>query len=339
MLGSYSRRVKPQPIGPISSPPGDTSATPQMAGLSPMLASSFDSPLPGSYAPSAADGASMLPSLMGLTEQAPRPQATPQMNGWRMAAGAIGDALARQNGGVASFAPALQQHREQEALRQRQEALWGRENTQRQEDHRWTVESEARKAAQPQFFMAGDDRVRYDPTSGQATTIYDAPTAAEAYAAALGVKQGTPEYTSALRDFVLRGNGPTALAGRVDLEGVRQNYRVGLEGVKQGNRASLRSTPTYAQAHPRSGGMMGSRGGGPKSPSAVVAPIVAKMASGQPLSSGEQQALDYYRRPTGSGRAPAASGSVPRISSQADYARLQKGASYIAPDGSRRVKP
>lgn len=229
---------------------------------------------------------------------------------------------------------------QQRATQRRQASEWQRDDQRRSQDHVWDVEKEQRKANEPRYFASGRDQVKLDPVTGQSTVVYDGPEDFQIYANSLGLQPDTPEYADALRDHVLRANGPTALAGRVSLEGVRQEDRQELEGIRQGNRQALRSTPTYAQTHPRGRGMMGG-GGAPRSPAAVIAPIVAKMASGQRLAPGEQQALDYYRRPAGGTRGRSAGGSeagAPRISSQADYARLPKGAAYTAPDGSRRVK-
>lgn len=133
------------------------------------------------------------------------------------------------------------------------------------------------RAAAP--FTIGRDRLRYDPATGQTTSIYHGPAEFETYAQSLGLQPGTPKYNQAAQDYVLRGNGPTALANdqalddyrtgnrrtlenqrqgnRVSLEGIRQGNRRDLEGVRQGNRITTRQTPTYRDQH----GVPG-RGGG-----------------------------------------------------------------------------
>jgi hypothetical protein len=94
---------------------------------------------------------------------------------------------------------------------------------------------------------------------------YRQPTDGEQYAAAQGFEPGSPEYATALQDYTLRGNGPTAFGfdrqlddvrtgndirlegtrqtGRLGLEGLRQQNRMGLEGARQGNRLQLRTVP------------------------------------------------------------------------------------------------
>src|SRR5690606_10583403 len=128
------------------------------------------------------------------------------------------------------------------------------------------------------YFTAGNDRVAYNPTTGQSDVLYHGNQPFEDYASALGLKQGTPEYTNALQDYVLRGNGPTAYG-----------YDVGLENDRQQHRLQLRSTPTYAQTHPHA-----STAGGHGQPTlaGTIAPILSKVARGETLTPGEQTALD-----------------------------------------------
>lgn len=177
-------------------------------------------------------------------------------------------------------------------------------------DTMWKQEYEASK---PQYFMSGQDRVVVDPVTGQTQVLYDAPEDFEIYAERLGLEPGTDEYSDAAADYVLRSAGPTAQAGRQFLEGVRQDNRKELEGVRQGNRLQLRTTPTYLQANPRATGG-GGGGGRPTSMAGVVAPILAKVAGGKPLTAGEQQALDtYYRRKGGGGGRTPTTGSGERV--------------------------
>ncbi|MBI0475730.1 hypothetical protein D9601_10240 [Sphingomonas sp. MA1305] len=209
------------------------------------------------------------------------------------------------------------------------------------------------KANAPDYFMSGDDRVRYDPRTGQSTVIYDAPQDSEAYASSLGLQPGTPEYSTAVQDYVLRGNGPTAHQFDSDLEDDRQGNRMALEDTRQQHRLSLRGTPTYSDLHPRpraastGGGRSSSR---PPTMAGTMAPILGKVARGETLTPAEQNAWNMYRPPNRGrgGRSVAsalvsggagASGSAPvQVKSKEDYARLPAGASFIDPNGVQRVK-
>jgi hypothetical protein len=114
------------------------------------------------------------------------------------------------------------------------------------------------EAAKP--FTIGHDRVAYDPATGKAALLYQAPEDFESYAQTLGFQPGTPEYFKAAEDYVLRANGPTALqndqtiddyrtANDRGLENLRQDNRVSLENLRQGNRVSLHGAPTYRDTH------------------------------------------------------------------------------------------
>lgn len=171
-------------------------------------------------------------------------------------------------------------------------------------DRLWQQEYEQSK---PQFFMSGEDRVSYNPVSGESQMLYDAPEDFQTYADATGLEPGTDEYNDAMADFVLRSAGPTANDGRQFLENLRQQNRLSMEGERQKNRMQLRQTPTYLQANPRpTGGSRGGNGGKPTI-AGVIAPILGKVANGQPLTAGEQQALNTYYRRNGKG-APASLG-------------------------------
>jgi hypothetical protein len=105
----------------------------------------------------------------------------------------------------------------------------------------------------------GEQRLFGNPNMGG--SVYQAPTAAEQYAASLGEPAGTQGFRAALQDYVLRANGPTAYgydtalddhrtANNMGMEGLRQQNRIGLEGVRQGNRMGLRGSPTYRDLNP-----------------------------------------------------------------------------------------
>lgn len=198
-----------------------------------------------------------------------------------------------------------------------------REDQLRLQDRQWKVEDLAAQRNAPQYFNSGHDRVRLDPQTGQSQVVYDGPEDYQTYAGTLGYDPGEDGYEDAVQDYVLRGNGPAAQAARRALEATRASQRL-----------LLRATPTYAQAHPaarRSGGGGGS--GAPKSTSAVVAPILLKMAKGQPLTAGEQQALAYGRGGPGGG------GSFPVVRTPADAAKLPSGTRFKTPDGRTKVVP
>lgn len=171
------------------------------------------------------------------------------------------------------------------------------------------------EASQPQYFNSGNDRVMFDPKTQQSSVLYQGQSDAEDYAASLGYQPGTPEFSTAMQDYVLRANGPTAFGYDVDLEDARQGNRETLEGVRYRNRLSLRQTPTYGQTHPRTpqprGGGGGGGGRGPTTMSAVIAPILAKVAAGKPLTPAEQQAYSMYR-PGRGGSGGSQGSSAPR---------------------------
>src|SRR3546814_15183576 len=72
--------------------------------------------------------------------------------------------------------------------------------------------------AKPQFFMSGEERVSYNPVSGESQTLYDAPEDFQLYADQMGFEPGTDEYNDAMADYVLRTSGPTAQTGRQYLD-------------------------------------------------------------------------------------------------------------------------
>lgn len=172
-------------------------------------------------------------------------------------------------------------------------------------DRLWQQEYEQSK---PQFFMSGEDRVGYNPLSGESQMLYDAPEDFQLYADQMGFEPGTKEYNDAMADYVLRTAGPTANDGRQFLENLRQQNRLSMEGARQQNRMQLRQTPTYLQANPRSSSG-GRGGGGPTSMAGVIAPLLGKVSRGETLTAGEQRALDTYYRRGGKGSTPTSGGS------------------------------
>jgi len=213
------------------------------------------------------------------------------------ALGEFGKALVMAGGGPVGGAFSIldQQHQAtvqaqvQRAKDMREEERYGVERQDKLDERDW-------QRNKPDIFSGGADRLKYDPATGTITTLYDAPTREQDYVAALELEQGTPEADRALQDYVLRGNGPTALEGDLALEGARYGHRRDLKGV-----------PTYRDRNPRP---PGSLGGGTRTTGNVYAPILAKVARGEPLSGGEQRVLDMYNRGgKGRGRSKAATGA------------------------------
>ena len=224
---------------------------------------------------------------------------------WRDVLGALADGMAGAAGIQPTYGPNKTRQRHQQAE-------WERLDAQRRQDRAWAEQDRDAKLAQPQYFMSGRDRVMFDPTTGQAQKVYDGPADFEEYAGLLGLEPGSEEYNDAMQDFVLRSNGPTALEGRVKLEGVRQDNRVTLEGERHRNRQTLRQMPTYSNLHPRPAAGGGGSGNGrpPRTTGNVYAPILSKVAAGKPLTPGEQQVLSLYGRGNRGGK-PSSGGSGP----------------------------
>lgn len=180
--------------------------------------------------------------------------------------------------------------REQAANAAREAQQW---RTRYDLQRRDKLSDDERERMAPRYFSGSSDQMSYDPATKQVTTIYDAPTDAETYARGMGFEPGTDDYRTAIQDYVLRGNGPTAYGYDVDLEGVRQGNRTALENLRQGNRVSLKRTP--GATRPGGGHGMAFRGP-PRTTGNVYAPILAKVARGEALTPGEQKVIALYGR-------------------------------------------
>lgn len=214
-----------------------------------------------------------------------------QLPAWKIGLGALFDSIQQQTGGQATFMPTVLQQRQQAAQ-------WAQDEARRAQDRAWQVEDRDAKLMAPEYFSAGRDRVVYDPITGESKVIYDAPEDYQDYAGTLGLTPGSPEYSHAVQDYILRSSGPTAQGGREHLESIEQINRKELEDYRQLNRVTLRNIP-----RPASGGSGGGGGGSrpPANLAAVVAPILQKLSQGKSLTPAEQQALDYYNRGRGTG--------------------------------------
>jgi len=210
---------------------------------------------------------------------------------WRYIAGGLLDGVATHFGGQPGFAPALQQAQRSKLEQDR----WMAQYAAKRKDDLADREHDENKA---QYFSGNEDRVKFDPTTGQSTTIYDAPMPAEAYAKGLGYEPNTPEYNRAMEDYTLRGWSGTALGNRMALD----DYRTG-------NRQEVKGSPTYRDLHPRPTAPRPSRA---PTTSNVIAGVLSKVAGGVTLSAGEQQIYDTYRNGRrGRGRYVTSSSGVP----------------------------
>ena len=166
--------------------------------------------------------------------------------------------------------------RETSANRTADEAQW---------QSRWKTQQEAEQADReaqrnaPQYFSGNEDRVRFDPMTNTAATVYDAPTDAETYARSQGFAVGTPDYNTALQDFTLRGNGPTAYDFRTGLEGTRADNRTQLQDRRAKDRVALRKVPTFRDLNPPAP-RLGGLGRGPARGGAAGGPVEGQSATG-----------------------------------------------------------
>lgn len=149
----------------------------------------------------------------------------------RNIAGLLGDVLLQQTGHQAAFAPAMRQRQ----MMQFEEQQRQRARMEGREDKLWEAENAPRKSS---VFEMGNSLVSYDPASGP-SVVYQGENPAEQYAKMLGAQPGTPEYVNAIKDFVLKSNGPTGIAA--DQEMLDRRFS---------NSQALRGTPTYQQTHP-----------------------------------------------------------------------------------------
>ncbi|AHE52822.1 hypothetical protein [Sphingomonas sanxanigenens] len=106
------------------------------------------------------------------------------------------------------------------------------------------------KANEKRYFQSGEDYWQFDPITGTSSRVADAPSAGEEYASAMGFDPDTDDYRDAIRDYILRGSGPTATGNDLLIEEARQGNREALEALRQRNRLQTRGTPTWRQQNP-----------------------------------------------------------------------------------------
>lgn len=214
-------------------------------------------PLSIENAPSIAPTGPMPTLSPGNLPKAPGPKFFDKNGAWRDVLGTIGDAIALNQGMQPIYLNTKLAN--QKALR----------------DHEYRMQELNARLGQLRYFTNGNDRVAYNPRTGESDVIYSGQSKAEDYADTLGLEPGTDEYNTAVQDYILRNGGPTASGFRSDLEEQRQGNRAELESQRQKGReylsrfrlagqAELKGRPTYRDAHPtaRSGrGGRGSSGG------------------------------------------------------------------------------
>ena len=145
-----------------------------------------------------------------------------------------------------------------------------------------------RKATAPQIEKVGDSILSVG-ADGAVKPLYTGQSDAERYAATLGYVPGTPAYQTAVKDYVLKSSGPTALSSDRELA----NYRHGLRLNEIGASGSQdRSNASYRE------GLYRSRPGvNEVTPAKVIGPLMAKKASGMALTPAEEATLNYYKQP------------------------------------------
>ena len=186
-----------------------------------------------------------------------------------------------------------------DAQAQRQMQEWLAQNQVRREQD---LEDRSYEENKPRYFAGNEDYRRYDPSTNQVETLFDAPRPEQEYASQFG-QPGSPEYQTALQDYVLKGWGSTAMDARTQLNNDRFQQRL-----------QLKQTPTYGNLHPR---QPASRPARAPTVSNVVAGVIAKATSGQPLNPQEQQVFNAQVNGRYGGRrgaAPAGGGGAGAVS-------------------------
>jgi hypothetical protein len=170
-----------------------------------------------------------------------------------LALAAVGDALARNEGGQGNALSNIMSARDQAIKRNRVgDAMRKMGYSDDQVELAMTNPEAFGTNFNQQFgtrVVAPGSSVVGGTASGQ-RSAYSQPTSQEAYALSLGLKPGTTEYNTAMQDYILRGNGPTAYGFDTGLDDHRTSNDGKLEDQRQRNRLRLRGAPTYRDLNP-----------------------------------------------------------------------------------------
>ena len=243
MLGSSALTRRPvrsmdgqmlSPAGSSYDPLAPLPAAPQAMPSSPPLDMGSVRGFPSSGTPGDQPSSSPMFSL-NVPQLAPLPPSAPHHKFFtkdgtgtgNVLVGILADALSGAAGQPGHYAQAMEQRRQEQTAFERGEVQYQR----RRADELTDRQTEANK---PQYFSGSEDRIAYDPTTQTTRTLYDAPTDAQVYAGSLGYQSGSPDYTGAVKDYVLRSNGPTAVQSRFGLENLRTDGRQRLQSERLG---------------------------------------------------------------------------------------------------------
>lgn len=148
--------------------------------------------------------------------------------------GILGDGALGFVGQPAVYGPSIAEGRQRQQKMMEEYERRQRERAEGREDKMWEAENKP-----PTPFEVGNRIVTYDPREKATNVVYEGLSPAAEYAQTLGHQPGTPEYLDAIKDFVLKSNGPTGIAA--DREMLDRRFS---------NSQALKGTPTYQQTHP-----------------------------------------------------------------------------------------
>jgi hypothetical protein len=151
-------------------------------------------------------------------------------------------------------------------------------------------------------------------------------TEGQQYADSLGLTPGTPAYDSALQDFELKANGPTAYNHASVLQSNRlatqEAIAAGHDRTSAANNQRTVGASIYGANHRATGA------GHALTTNNVLAGIYQKMAQGQPLTPGEQAALTEARTP----HKPQRGGGL-RVMTAQEASQQPPGTTFLTTDG------
>lgn len=166
---------------------------------------------------------------------------------------------------------------------------------------------------------------------------------------------GKEQREGALHPLEMRRNQAQAATEEAEAAYAPEYYDARADNERAGISLKQAQTANYGSLMANRGREGGGRGDGNRtgSPSrtptmaGAIAPLLAKMARGEPLTPAEQAAMAYYRpggRNRSAGGAPAAarpsapSGGPPRVRSLGEARSLPRGTVFIDPNGRTRVR-